>query len=68
MANCKFCGREIHWLRESGKYTPLETDGGTHKCEERLQAKSSLKKIERSELGSDLIAQYEEAINKSKKK
>lgn len=66
MANCRYCGKEITWLKEGRKNTPVENDGATHICEEYKKTKKSIKKIDRSSLDPELIKQYEQGINKKK--
>ncbi len=68
MSNCKFCGKEIVWMKEGRKNMALNADGTTHTCEEMKQARSSFKKIIPNEIDPAIIAQYENAINEKKKK
>tara|TARA_R110002072_G_scaffold534_8_gene4258 strand:- start:10552 stop:10770 length:219 start_codon:yes stop_codon:yes gene_type:complete len=70
MASCKFCQKEITWLRDGRKSIPVEGDGTRHKCEEMMTSIRSTKTIERGALSPEEIAKYEEAMNKqvSKKK
>lgn len=65
MANCKFCGKEIHWTKEGRKNVPVETDGATHKCEEMMQARNSLRAMAPSEISAEEIARYEAAMNEA---
>lgn len=68
MAFCKFCGKEIFWMKEGRKNRPVEVDGGLHTCEEMKKSRGSLKTFNRSSLSPEEIAKYEEEINKKKKK
>ena len=63
MARCKFCSREITWMKESGRNRPIDGDGGIHSCEEMQNSMKSIRSIETTELDSDILKQYEMAIN-----
>tara|TARA_B100000925_G_scaffold291251_1_gene278675 strand:+ start:3259 stop:3462 length:204 start_codon:yes stop_codon:yes gene_type:complete len=67
MANCKYCGKEISWLKDGRKYLPLESDGSTHECENYKNSRSSAKKVSISDISPEEIAKYEQNINKKKK-
>ena len=71
MARCKFCGKEITWMKDGRKNVPVEHDGTIHRCEEMKNSLRSAKKIEPTALSPEEIAKYEKAINdranKSKK-
>ena len=66
MAICKYCGKEISWLKEKNKYTPIESDGTIHECKEFSNAKKSSKKISRTEISPELLKQYEDQMNNKK--
>lgn len=68
MANCKFCRREITWIKEGRKNVPIESDGGVHKCDEMIQSMKSIKKMDRTSISEEEIRKYEESINSAKKK
>jgi len=68
MANCKFCGEEITWMKEGSKNVPIESDGSLHRCQEMKDSVKSLKKMDRNSLSEEEIKQYEQSINKPKKK
>jgi hypothetical protein len=69
MAKCKFCSREITWMKEGGRNRPVDSDGGIHSCEEMKNSMKSMKKIEPTEIDADLLKMYENAINlKAQKK
>lgn len=68
MANCKFCGKEISWLKEKGKFTPIESDGSVHECEEFKNSRKTTKIMKATDLSPEEIAKYENNINKKHKK
>jgi len=68
MAKCKFCSREITWMKEGGRNRPVDGDGGVHSCEEMKNSMKSIKKIERTEIDADLLKMYENAINEKAQK
>ena len=68
MAQCKFCGKEIIWVKEGRRTRPVEVDGGLHQCEAMKSSLKSIKKIDPGSLSPDEIKKYEEGINKPKKK
>lgn len=63
MARCKFCSKEITWMKEGGRNRPVDGDGGIHSCDEMKNSMKSIKSIEKTELDSDILKQYEMAIN-----
>lgn len=63
MANCKYCQKEITWMKEGYKNIPVEGDGTRHSCEKMLNALKSTRTIERTSLTPEEIKQYEENIN-----
>lgn len=67
VAKCKFCSKEIMWIKEGRKNVPVESDGAVHRCDEMKNARKSLVTIERSSLSEEEIKKYEDAINKKKK-
>ena len=68
MAICKFCNKEITWLKEGRKNVPVEMDGTVHRCNEMINSRKSLKKMDRGSLSPEEIAKYEQAINNAVKK
>lgn len=68
MAKCKFCNREITWMKEGGRNRPIDSDGGVHSCEEMKNSMKSMKKIERTDIDADLLKMYENAINEKAQK
>jgi len=67
MANCKYCGAQISWLKENRKYTPVEQDGGVHECKEYKNSKKTSRTIKVTDLTPEEIARYESNINKKRK-
>lgn len=63
MASCKFCNKEITWMKEGRKNVPVEFDGAIHKCEEMKSSLKSVKSIERGGLSVEEIKKYEQAMN-----
>ena len=63
MSKCRYCGKEITWMKDGRKNVPVEGDGGVHKCDEMISAKESFRKVQVTELDPDLIKQYEQQIN-----
>jgi ribosomal protein L34E len=66
MANCKFCGKEIVWVKEGKRNRPVESDGTIHSCEEMKKSLGSIKSIKPSTLSKEEIEKYEQGINKKK--
>ena len=65
MAQCKYCQKEISWLRTGQKSIPIENDGLIHQCKEFKEAKKSVKKLSPNHLSPEEIARYEKAMNES---
>lgn len=63
MAFCKFCGKEITWMKEGRKNVPIENDGGQHNCEKFENSRKSIKKMDRGGLSPEELAKYEQSIN-----
>ena len=63
MARCKFCSKEITWMKEGGRNRPVDGDGGIHSCDEMKNSMKSIKSVEKTEIDSDILKQYETAIN-----
>ncbi len=69
MAKCKFCNRDMTWMKEGGRNRPIDGDGGVHSCEEMKKSMKTIKSLEKTEIDSDILKQYESAINlKAQKK
>ena len=63
MAKCKFCQKEITWMKDGRKNVPVEGDGSVHRCENMINARNSLRSIERSSLSPEEIKKYEDSMN-----
>ncbi|MFG1499600.1 hypothetical protein ABMA70_05265 [Halobacteriovorax sp. XZX-3] len=68
MASCRYCGKEITWMKDGRKNVPVEGDGAVHKCENMINARKSFRKITPTEIDPELLKQYENAINEKAKK
>ncbi len=68
MASCRYCGKEITWMKDGRKNVPVEGDGGIHKCDNMINARKSFRKITPTEVDPELLKQYENAINEKAKK
>ena len=69
MARCKFCNKEITWIKEGRRNRAIDGDGGLHSCEEMKKSMQSIKTIETKDIDAEVIKQYETAINlKAQKK
>jgi len=69
MASCKFCSKEITWMKEGGRNRPVDSDGGIHSCDEMKNSMKTIKSIQPTEIDPDILKQYESAINiKAQKK
>ncbi len=68
MSRCRYCNKEITWLKEGRKNIPVESDGAKHECEQYKNARNSYRKIEPSELDPEILKQYQENMNKASKK
>ncbi len=67
MAQCRYCGKDVTWMKEGRKNVPVEGDGTVHSCQQYKSAKDSFKQIERTSLSPEEIAKYEEAMNSATK-
>jgi ribosomal protein L24E len=68
MSQCRYCGKEITWMKDGRKNVPVEGDGSVHMCDQYKSAKDSFKKLEKSSLSAEEIAKYESAMNEATKK
>lgn len=72
MAKCRFCNKEVTWMKDGRKNVPVESDGATHKCDQMINSRNSFRKVSPTEVDPELLKQYEQAINdkasKTKKK
>jgi len=67
MANCKFCGGEIFWMKEGRKNIPHNMGGDEHDCDEKKQAFKNVS-VDLKQISAEEIARYEQAINEKNKK
>ena len=67
MSVCKFCQKEITWIKEGRKNVAIEGDGAVHECRQMKESMKSIKQLDRSSLSAEDIKRYEEAINQKKK-
>ncbi|AYF45259.1 MULTISPECIES: hypothetical protein [Halobacteriovorax] len=68
MASCRYCGKEITWMKDGRKNVPVEGDGAVHRCDNMINARKSFRKITPTEVDPELLKQYENAINEKAKK
>lgn len=68
MANCKYCGSSVTWLKEGRKTIPVEDDGAKHECEEFRKMRESAKKLEPAHIDPEVLKQYQENMNNKLKK
>ncbi len=68
MAKCKFCGKEIFWMKEGKKNVPVEMDGAAHECKEWQDTVGSIRVLDKNSIDNDIIKQYEQQINQQKKR
>lgn len=68
MARCKFCNKEITWMKEGGRNRPIDSDGGIHSCEEMKKSLKTIKSIPAADIDPELVKQYETAINNKAQK
>ena len=67
MAYCKYCGKEITWLKDKKKFIPIESNGEVHECEEFKKSLKKTKTLKVSDISPEEIARYEANINKKSK-
>lgn len=68
MAKCKFCSKEITWIKEGRRNRAIDSDGGIHSCDEMKKSMSSIKSINVSDIDPEILKQYENSINQKVKK
>ncbi len=68
MAKCKFCNREITWMKDGRRNRPIDSDGGIHSCEEMKKSMTSIKSVNLAEIDPEILKQYENSINQKVKK
>jgi hypothetical protein len=65
MASCKYCGKDIFWMKDGRKNVPHETEGAVHECESMKKSLQTIKTFDRTSLPADVIAEYERAMNEA---
>lgn len=65
MALCKYCQKEITWMRTLRRSVPIENDGTVHECKEYGNVRKSVRSLEPESLSPEEIARYEKGVNKS---
>ena len=55
-------------MKEGGRNRPVDGDGGIHSCDEMKNSMKSIKSLEKTEIDSDILKQYELAINNKAQK
>lgn len=68
MAQCKFCGTDITWMKDGRKNVPVEIDGAKHECENFKNARSSYREIKPNEIDPDILKEYQDRMNNQIKK
>ena len=64
MANCKFCGTEVTWVKEGRKNVPVENDGAKHECSQFKNSRDSIRKLAPTDIDPEILKQYQENMNK----
>jgi hypothetical protein len=67
MSKCRYCNKEITWVKEGRKNVPIEGDGAIHECENYKKAQNSYRKLEPDEIDPDILKQYQENMNNAMK-
>ena len=68
MARCKFCNKEITWMKDGRKNRPIDSDGGIHSCDEMKKTINSAKSLNVTDLDPEILRQYEQSINQKANK
>lgn len=68
MASCKYCGKEITWLKDGRKFTPVESDGGVHECDQYKNMRKSYREIDPKTLDPAIIKEYQDKLRREKEK
>ncbi len=63
MPLCKYCSKEIFWMKDGRRNKAHNMDGGDHRCEELKRTLESTKSMAPTSLSAEEIAKYEAAIN-----
>ncbi len=65
MANCKFCGKEIVWMKEGRKNVPVEVDGAAHECEQFKSSRQSIRTVDLDEMSEEEMKKIYEGLKKN---
>jgi hypothetical protein len=68
MAKCKFCNKEITWMKDGRRNRAIDSDGGIHSCEEMKKSMATIKSMNINEIDPAILKQYEQSINEKVKK
>ena len=63
MANCKYCGTEVTWVKEGRKNVPVEGDGAQHECESFKRARDSYRSLNPTDIDPEILKQYQDNMN-----
>ena len=55
-------------MKDGRKNIPVEGDGGEHKCEKYKSMRSSIRKMEPTDLDPEILKQYQENMKKEMEK
>jgi len=68
MANCKFCGKEIVWMKEGRKNVPVEVDGVPHECEQFKHSRQSIRAVDPDEMSQEELQKIYDGLKKNKER
>lgn len=68
MATCKYCGKNVTWMKQGRKNVPVEDEGSIHECEEYKNTRRSARKVDPSEIDPEILKQYQENMKNKLKK
>lgn len=68
MAKCKFCNKDITWMKEGRRNRAIDSDGGIHACEEMKKTMESTRTVNVSEIDPEILKRYEQSINEKARK
>ena len=66
MASCKFCGKEIVWMKEGRKNVPVEVDGAKHDCVQMRKSLKSTKDIDPNQISAEEMKRLQERMVKAR--
>lgn len=68
MADCKFCGKKISWLKQGRGFRAFEEDGMPHECEERQKTLDTSKNLSVDDVKNEEIQKYLLEMKKRREK